>query len=152
MDVPPGVAGEGGAPPPPPHTRRQKRRSEARVRRMPASKGAAGFCWQAVERALERARGANALRDIPTVPRRHGKFVLRLSENLRQKPKLEEASGVGPISRPKRPDPFERNNLDPDLVVCDLGSGHTVLLNKFPVVSPHLLVVTRDFEYVFRVS
>ena len=115
---------------------------------MPASKGAAGFCWQAVERALERARGANALRDIPTVPRRHGKFVLRLSENLRQKPKLEEASGVGPISRPKRPDPFERNNLDPDLVVCDLGSGHTVLLNKFPVVSPHLLVVTRDFEYV----
>ncbi|WZN64072.1 hypothetical protein HKI87_09g56260 [Chloropicon roscoffensis] len=113
---------------------------------MPASKGAAGFCWQAVERALERARGANALRDIPTVPRRHGKFVLRLSENLRQKPKLEEASGVGPISRPKRLDPFERNNLDPDLVVCDLGSGHTVLLNKFPVVSPHLLVVTRDFE------
>ena len=101
-----------------------------------------------LERALERARGANALRDIPTVPRRHGKFVLRLSENLRQKPKLEEASGVGPISRPKRPDPFERNNLDPDLVVCDLGSGHTVLPNKFPVVSPHLLVVTRDFEYV----
>jgi ATP adenylyltransferase len=33
-----------------------------------------------------------------------------------------------------------------DLFVADLSPTHVALLNKFPVVEPHLLVVTRAFE------
>lgn len=35
---------------------------------------------------------------------------------------------------------------DPDLVVCDLPPDHFCVLNKFNVLSHHLLIVTRRFE------
>ncbi|QDZ20432.1 ATP adenylyltransferase domain-containing protein [Chloropicon primus] len=99
-----------------------------------------------VERAVERARSAGALRFLPTKPVNHGRFILRVAESLRSKPKpkLERKPGGDQ-------DPFDRKSLEKELVVCDLeGSGddggHTVLLNKFPVVDNHLLVVTQRFE------
>jgi len=37
-------------------------------------------------------------------------------------------------------------NCDPALFVCDLGPSHYVLLNRFPVLAGHVLLVTRRFE------
>lgn len=41
-------------------------------------------------------------------------------------------------------DPFAP--YDPALFVADVGLSHVLLLNKFPVVTDHLLLVTRAFE------
>lgn len=35
---------------------------------------------------------------------------------------------------------------EPDLTVAELGASHRVVLNKFPVIERHLLLVTRRFE------
>jgi ATP adenylyltransferase len=35
---------------------------------------------------------------------------------------------------------------DPELFVADISSTHVALLNKFPVIEHHLLIVTRRFE------
>lgn len=52
----------------------------------------------------------------------------RLSAALRRDPKV---------------DPFLPP--DPDLTIGPLGDGHLAVLNKYPVIARHLLVVTRDF-------
>jgi ATP adenylyltransferase len=44
---------------------------------------------------------------------------------------------------PQRADPL--GDYEPDLYVADVGSTHYALLNKFPVVPNHLLIVTRRF-------
>jgi len=66
------------------------------------------------------------------------RFVVRLLAERREKPR----SPGGP--RPVAANPFLP--YDESLFVADLGSRHVCLLNKFPVVSPHLLIVTRAFE------
>jgi len=44
---------------------------------------------------------------------------------------------------PQRADPL--GDYAPGLFVADVGSSHYVLLNKYPVVPNHLLIVTRRF-------
>jgi ATP adenylyltransferase len=44
---------------------------------------------------------------------------------------------------PQRADPL--GDYEPPLHVADVGSEHYVLLNKYPVVANHLLLVTRRF-------
>jgi ATP adenylyltransferase len=48
-------------------------------------------------------------------------------------------AGAGPQRNPFLP-------YDPRLFVADVSDRHVALLNKFPVVGHHLLVVTREFE------
>lgn len=35
---------------------------------------------------------------------------------------------------------------EPDLLIASVGAAHLVLLNKYPVIAQHLLIVTRGFE------
>lgn len=63
-------------------------------------------------------------------------FVVRVIANLRRK----RAATAGPEGDPFAP-PYE-----PDLFVGDLSPTHVVLLNKFPVLARHLLLVTREYE------
>lgn len=49
----------------------------------------------------------------------------------------------GPTRNP--PNPF-LPPYDPDLFVADLSATHVCLLNKFPVLANHLLIVTRAYE------
>lgn len=67
------------------------------------------------------------------------RFQLRALATLSRKPK---ATGPGTSTRkdPFAP-PYER-----DLVVGGLGPSHVVMLNKFPVVGHHGLVVTTAYE------
>jgi len=104
--------------------------------------------WSAVERACRRAKSSGAIKTIGTQPvvTKQG-LVLRVAEHLKDKPKPRLPTAGSERSAAAEPfDPFRRENLEEDLVVCDLGeTRHTVLLNKFNVVDYHLLVVTRDY-------
>ena len=63
-------------------------------------------------------------------------FVVRVASSLVAKAAAAKAPG--------RSDPLGEH--DPDLFVGDVGLAHYALLNKYPVMSPHLLLVTRAFE------
>lgn len=60
-----------------------------------------------------------------------------------------------PVDRRKRNEPervvFPKMNpflpCDPDLFVSDISETHCCLLNKFTVLTDHLLIVTREFEH-----
>lgn len=52
-------------------------------------------------------------------------------------------TGAAPDA-PTEPDPF-LPPYDPRLHVADLGSRHALLLNKYPVLDGHLLIVTRSW-------
>lgn len=58
---------------------------------------------------------------------------------------LKDAARVDAVTR-KRPgfNPFLPP--DPDLTVASLGPRHLAVLNKYPVIERHLLIITRDFE------
>lgn len=103
-----------------------------------------GALWPAV---LERTRAAlacGALEPIETdetlVDDADVRFVVRSVSSLARK-RLAAAPAL-----PKdgaRPNPFAPP--DAELVVGDLTATHFGVLNKYPVVDHHLLVVTRDF-------
>lgn len=63
------------------------------------------------------------------------RFGVRVATGSRRAP---------PAASPARGNPFLP--YDEDLHVCDLPPRHVCLLNKYPVLPEHLLVVTREFE------
>ena len=99
--------------------------------------------WSERIRAVaERALARGALEPIITETLeqyQHGfPFVLRWVSTLARKPRpaSERASKVrNPFLPP-----------EPELTVGALGTRHLVVLNKYPVFSGHVLIVTREFE------
>lgn len=68
---------------------------------------------------------------------------LRYLDALARKDAERARNGDGP-SRPQRPyNPFLP--YDPALFVDDAGPDYVVILNKFPVVAHHVLLITREF-------
>jgi ATP adenylyltransferase len=65
-------------------------------------------------------------------------FLVRIAAGLASKPRIG-TSAPRPGTNPFLP-------YDPQLYVANLGPGHVVLLNKFPVVAGHLLIVTREYR------
>jgi ATP adenylyltransferase len=64
-------------------------------------------------------------------------FIVRAVSSLARKQALREtAAPADPLGEP-----------DPALFVADLPPSHCVLLNKYPVLAGHLLLVTRRFEH-----
>jgi len=115
--------------------------------------------WQqATIDATARAHDAGALVPLGTrteVLHEDGlTYVVRIMDKLNLKP---QSGGAAPPADPFAP-PY-----DPDLFVGELAPDHAVLLNKFPVLDPHLLIITRaneaqtdlptaaDFEALLRV-
>ncbi|ROR34437.1 DUF4922 domain-containing protein [Inmirania thermothiophila] len=91
------------------------------------------------------ALAAGALRPIPTeaVTVRDGgmRFVVRHLPALAAKPRPD-------WSGPPRDDPFLPP--EPPLTVASVPPDHVIVLNKFPVLPGHLLLVTRGFEHQER--
>lgn len=91
-----------------------------------------------VREATARGRRRGALQRIPTaceeVEERGVRFLVHVS--------AQERAGVE-AERSAR-DPFLP--YEEDLFVAELSPTHVCLLNKFPIVEPHLLVVTRALE------
>lgn len=95
-----------------------------------------------VDNAVEHALAHGALLPIDTESveiEDHGvRFSVRWVSSLMRKPRRQQADGAPPAN------PFLP--YDPDLFVRDVSDTHVALLNKFPVIARHLLVVTRAFE------
>ncbi len=89
------------------------------------------------------ARASGALQPIPTQFETYSAdgidFALRIVDNLRRK----QATSAGPRAD-KPSDPFLP--YEPALYVAHVAPAHVLLLNKFNVIEPHLLLVTVDFE------
>jgi ATP adenylyltransferase len=63
-------------------------------------------------------------------------FVIRVVSSLARKPRAAR--------RARARDPYLP--YDDDLFVTDVSASHVCLLNKFPVMAQHVLIVTREFE------
>lgn len=98
-----------------------------------------------VKRQTTHALERGALRPIETVSvaleDAGVRFVVRQISSLVRKARERGANTTGSPSVPV--DPFLR--YDPDLFVADISPTHVALLNKFNVMTHHLLVVTRAF-------
>ena len=98
---------------------------------------APGALWPAILERTRRARSIGALQPIHT--RQEAledggvRFAVRCVSSLAHKP----PAGAGG-------DPFAP--YEPDLFVADIAPTHVALLNKYPVIEHHLLIVTRRFE------
>lgn len=68
-------------------------------------------------------------------------FSVRWVSSLAQK----DAARVDAVTR-RTPDFNPFLPPEPSLTVTELGRGHLAVLNKYPVIERHLLIVTRQFE------
>jgi ATP adenylyltransferase len=94
-----------------------------------------------VHEATQHAAACGALQPIEsrTVLIADGgvEFIVRAVPSLaRKEGRRETAAPADPLGEP-----------DPALFVADLPPSHCVLLNKYPVLAGHLLLVTRRFEH-----
>lgn len=97
--------------------------------------------WALVLERYRQASSAGALLPIDTeqviVQDGAVRFVVRRLFSLARK--HDEAARSGAARNPFLP-------YDPDLFVAQVGPDHVALLNKYPVIAHHLLIVTRRFE------
>jgi sulfate adenylyltransferase (ADP) / ATP adenylyltransferase len=98
------------------------------------------FSLSIVQEATERALASGALQPIETqttlLDDDGVRFVVRAVSSLARKDKARHAAVAT--------DPL--GDYDPDLFVADLAPSHYVLLNKFPLLGGHVLLVSRRFE------
>lgn len=101
-----------------------------------------------VRRATARALHAGALRPIETtlhyVEQRGVNFVVRMLGSATGHQAAQQRLEQATVDRSTHFNPFLP--YDPALWVADLSPTHLCLLNKYPVVKHHLLIVTRMFE------
>ncbi len=95
---------------------------------------------EATARQTETARGAGYLAAIDTTTvtlRDQGiDYAVRVATNLARKPRPAEPAPEDPFAPP-----YQRG-----LYVGDIAPEHAGVLNKFPVLDNHLLIVTREFK------
>jgi len=103
---------------------------------------ARGDLWEAIARRSAAARAIGALEPIETevLPAHDGRipFVVRVASALAARQRRLAARNDD------RQNPFLPAN--PELVVGAIGDSHLCVLNKFPAIEHHALIVTRDFQ------
>ncbi len=101
-----------------------------------------GTLWRLTRERAGSALGSGALEPIETrsevVAEAGIPFSVRVVSSLKRK----EAAGGG--SERGRGNPF--SPPDPDLLVCGVSDRYLAVLNRFPVLRHHLLLVTREVE------
>lgn len=110
--------------------------------------------WPQVVRTTERALQTGALQPIATrssaVSDGGIEFLVRVVDGLRRKRDSQSDLSGEPSRDSPGPDAAGSINpflpYDQRLFVAEAGPRHVCLLNKFPVVEHHLLIVTREFE------
>ena len=106
-----------------------------------------GSLWQRIQQRTAHALETGALKPIPTecelVPDAGVDFQVRIAPNLSEKiqevREQQEREAAGESA-----DPFAAP--EPDLLVGNLSATHFGLLNKFPILEHHLLLVTHAYE------
>jgi ATP adenylyltransferase len=104
---------------------------------------ARGDLWSAIARRSGTAREVGVLEPIETesFPAHDGgiPFVIRVASALAGRQRR-----LASRSDDRRANPFLPP--DPDLVVGAIAESHLCVLNKYPVIDDHALIVTRDFQ------
>ncbi|MDJ0766921.1 MAG: phosphorylase [Myxococcota bacterium] len=102
-----------------------------------------GTLWDMVVARSNRAIDQGTLENIPTnieVIKDQGlRFQIHLVDSIRRKriaKVMQGATGTNPFL------PYEE-----DMYVADISNTHVCLLNKFNVLTHHILIVTRKFEH-----
>jgi len=98
------------------------------------------FSLSIIHRVTRRALASGALQPIATQTTLLSddgvRFVVRAVSSLVRKDQARRAAMAT--------DPL--GDYDPDLFVADLAPSHYILLNKFPLLGGHVLLVSRRFE------
>lgn len=98
-----------------------------------------------IDRVIARAVASGALQPITTeqttVSDGGVSFMVRWISSLARR----DAARVAAAGR-RDPDFNPFLPPEPDLLINRIGDAHLVLLNKYPVIAQHLLIVTRGFE------
>lgn len=103
------------------------------------------FDPNAIDATIARAERSGALQTIRTerqsVEQAGIQFQVRWVSTLASK-------DLSHLAAATRPDPRINPFLppEPDLTIGTVGERHIAILNKFPVIQRHLLIVTREFE------
>ena len=104
---------------------------------------ARGDLWSAIARRSSTALEVGALEPIATetFPAHDGgiPFVVRIATSL-----AARRQRLAARSDDRRANPFLP--ADPDLLVGAIGESHLCVLNKYPVIEHHALIITRDFQ------
>lgn len=104
-----------------------------------------GTLLQIAARQSEHARQTHALEPFATTEQYvldgGVRFVVRRAESLARKA-AHSRNSSGVAAAPANP----FIDYDPNLFVADISATHICLLNKFPVMANHLLIVTRTME------
>jgi sulfate adenylyltransferase (ADP) / ATP adenylyltransferase len=102
-----------------------------------------GPLWALARARAAEARARGAMEPIATTSRvvdeAGAKFVVRVADSLARK----DAARTARRARAGAFDPFLPH--DEALFVAEVSASHLCLLNKFPVLDDHLLIVTRCF-------
>mgnify|MGYP000539256397 CR=1 FL=1 len=96
--------------------------------------------WQQVKHCSEAAIASGNAQPIDTdaqyTEEFHQQFCIRLIDPLWQKPTVSEHKpGFNPFLSP-----------DPALTVREVSDSHLCVLNKYPVLSQHVLLITQEFK------
>jgi len=104
--------------------------------------------WTRVKQRTQTALECGALKSIPTefelVAQDGINFLVRILVNLDLKKAATEVQEKQTRTTGKEFNPFLP--YEEDLFVADISNTHLCILNKFNVVSHHLLIITRAFE------
>lgn len=107
-----------------------------------------GTLWMQIVAQSKQALDQGALQPFATTDARieQGKirFIVRVAANLLLKDKSNPKGASSSAAPDQDFNPFLP--YEPDLFVADLSKTHLVILNKFPVVNHHILIITRQFE------
>ncbi len=107
-----------------------------------------GTLWSQVMKVTQQALECGALQPIPTtyevIAQRNIRFIVRVTANLIRKDECQQQRLESKTITDTNFNPFLP--YEQDLFVANLSETHLVILNKFPVVDHHLLIITRRFE------
>lgn len=102
-----------------------------------------GTLWARVEETARRALESGALLPLETrskvLPEAGIPFTVQYASTLREKHARDGSTPGSPERNPFLPP-------EPELVVAALSPTHLAVLNRFPVIRHHLLLVTREYE------
>ncbi len=72
-------------------------------------------------------------------------FGHTLSDNICKKPVVHAADRASISRKTNEPDRNPFLPYETDMYVADAGDAHVCILNKFPVITPHILICTREY-------
>lgn len=102
-----------------------------------------GTLWARVGETARRALESGALLPLETrckiLPEAGIPFTVQYASTLREKHARDESPAGSADRNPFLPP-------DPELVIAALSPTHLAVLNRFPVIRHHLLLVTREYE------